>query len=77
MRLGTYDCYTHESLSQIGIYGNFEFYQCNETSNFDIFSVLTLIDKFGLKPDENEIKIISYDVACGLAPFLEHRFVPV
>ena len=52
IRLGTYECYTKESTSQL---------------------VLCLIDKFGMVPSSEEIKVIVADVACGLHPFLEER----
>ena len=50
--LGTYECYTKESTSQL---------------------ILCLIDKFGMVPKSDEIKVIVADVACGLHPFLEER----
>lgn len=35
--------------------------------------VMALVDKFGLNPDPNDLKIVCLDIACAVHPFLEKR----
>ena len=35
--------------------------------------MLSLVDKFGLDPQDSEIRVVIADVACGLSRFLTSR----